>query len=157
MTQINQKNSLESPFLLINDTLSKNIKLIATPCNMQVGIIDNPSDLTLTGRLSLSCGIYELNSNNVNVQIENHISVAILKSQPATTYDPRPTYFSVYLPSGCRSGQVMTIKDFSGVASLIPIRIFDQNELTIDGADYKTISTQYGSLNLVWNENWFVV
>lgn len=154
--QINQKQALDSHLLVVKNTTTQSTELLASPTNFQIGLQSNPSDLTITGRTSLSTKIYSFN-DSYDIVIDNHVTVATFECIFSLIGSPRPLSLNAYLPSNPRNGQIVIIKDFSGIAGTIPIHIFDASGNTIDGAAYKGISSPYTSLTFVWNTKWFTV
>ena len=145
----------ESTFIVVKNQLSKNVEAVIIPSNTQVGINQLPSGLTVTGAFSTSRKEYNVSKRNgwiINLDVE--YTVALIKTSSET---PRPSYVTVNLPKAHKVGQLVIVKDFSGIAGTIPIRIYAPS-FTIDNSSYQSITTNYGSLQLSWNgKDWSTI
>lgn len=123
---------------------------------MQIGLKDNPSELMLTGRLSVSSGDYVVTPNNKGVFTakNNHTIVNIYAN-----YAPTSGRVTVKLPGSPRVGQLHFVKDASGTATTYPIDVYP--ELTssyVNSSSYKSITTAYDSLSAYWGgDRWFIL
>lgn len=154
MIQLNEKAAAESTFLTVKDRITNIIELIVSPAKFQVGLLNNPADLTIFGRTSLSTKKYTFDKSQ-KIEIESYVTIAAIITTSAVISPPRPSYLSVYLPSSPRHGQIVIVKDYSGTCGLVPIRIFDPSESQIDGSSYQQINSNYGRLTFAWNDVWF--
>jgi hypothetical protein len=156
---VTKKKIDESAFILAKDNTTNNIQTVVVPSNLQVGLNNSPSDLTLTGKFSASEKDYVANSsNNWSLRIEDSVTVASISTTYSTSSQPASGYVIINLPKNPRVGQLVIIKDFSGVCSTIPMRIYDASSRTIDDASYKQISSDYGALQFFWQgNNWITV
>jgi len=156
MTDLNEKKVAESTFLTVKDRISQNVELIVSPSKFQVGLSSLPADFTVFGRTSLSIKNYTFDKSHL-VQIESYVTIATIIT-PIDSLVPRPSYLSVTLPGDPRVGQIVIVKDYSGICGLIPIRIFDASGVKIDGSDYQQIITNYGNVTFSWNNGtWFTI
>ena len=130
-----------SLFVFVKDTNTKRVKRIAVPCDLQVGMLGNPAELQLLGRLSVSTTIYEIKSLDV-VNVDGNVTIADINviTAPAGS-------ITVNAPSGARDGQLFIVKDMSGTSLVTPLVIASPNEL-IDGSSTVTMSSNYGSIVL---------
>jgi hypothetical protein len=134
-------------------------KLVVSPSNFQIGLKEHSSDLTVMGKASvrkdlivsgkasiegelcLSVGTYRLGST-----IDKNVCVAFVYGGG-----------SIFLPSGISLGHYLCIKDADGSAAVSNIIVSDPRGGLIDGSSTLSITTNYGSRMLCWNNAWFVV
>jgi hypothetical protein len=156
---VTKKKIDESAFIIAKDNITNNVQTVVVPSGLQVGLKNAPADLTLTGKFSTSEKDYVANpSNNWNLTIEDHVTIASISTTYSSSSMPSTGYSKINLPKNPRVGQLVIIKDFSGAASVIPLRIFDSSSKTIDGANYKQISSDYGALQFFWQGiNWISI
>ena len=156
---VTKKKIDESAFIIAKDNITNNVQTVVVPSNFQVGLKTSPSDLTLTGKFSTSEKDYVANSsNNWTLSLEDHVTVSSISTTYSSSSQPSAGYVVINLPKNPRVGQLVIIKEFSGTASVIPLRIYDASSKTIDGANYKTISSDYGALQFFWQgTNWITV
>lgn len=145
-----------SYFVVVKDNNTGKIQRIAFPSDVQIGLKDNPSELMLTGRLSVSSGDYVVAPSNKGVFTakNNHTIINVYAN-----YAPTSGRVTVKLPGSPRVGQLHFVKDSSGTAATYPIDVYP--ELTssyVNSSSYKTISTAYDSLSAYWGgDRWFVI
>ena len=156
---VTKKKIDESAFIIAKDNITNNVQTVVVPSNFQVGLKTSPSDLTLTGKFSTSEKDYVANSsNNWTLSLEDHVTVSSISTTYSSSSRPSEGYVVINLPKNPRVGQLVIIKEFSGTASVIPLRIYDASSKTIDGANYKTISSDYGALQFFWQgTNWISI
>ena len=156
---VTKKKIDESAFIIAKDNITNNVQTVVVPSNFQVGLKTSPSDLTLTGKFSTSEKDYVANSsNNWTLSLEDHVTVSSISTTYSSSSVPSAGYVIINLPKNPRVGQLVIIKEFSGTASVIPLRIYDASSKTIDGANYKTISSDYGALQFFWQgTNWISI
>ena len=156
---VTKKKIDESAFIIAKDNITNNVQTVVVPSNFQVGLKTSPSDLTLTGKFSTSEKDYVANSsNNWTLSLEDHVTVSSISTTYSSSSRPSAAYVVINLPKNPRVGQLVIIKEFSGTASVIPLRIYDASSKTIDGANYKTISSDYGALQFFWQgNNWISI
>ena len=156
---VTKKKIDESAFIIAKDNITNNVQTVVVPSNFQVGLKTSPSDLTLTGKFSTSEKDYVANSsNNWTLSLEDHVTVSSISTTYSSSSRPSAAYVVINLPKNPRVGQLVIIKEFSGTASVIPLRIYDASSKTIDGANYKTISSDYGALQFFWQgTNWISI
>ena len=156
---VTKKKIDESAFIIAKDNITNNVQTVVVPSNFQVGLKTSPSDLTLTGKFSTSEKDYVANSsNNWTLSLEDHVTVSSISTTYSSSSQPSAGYVVINLPKNPRVGQLVIIKEFSGTASVISLRIYDASSKTIDGANYKTISSDYGALQFFWQgTNWISI
>ena len=156
---VTKKKIDESVFIIAKDNITDNVQAVVTPSNFQVGLKNAPADLTLTGKFSTSEKDYVANSsNNWSLSLEDHVTVSSISTTYSSSSGPSLGYVIINLPKNPRVGQLVIIKEFSGTASVIPLRIYDASSKMIDGANYKTISSDYGALQFFWQgANWISI
>lgn len=145
-----------SLFVYVKDVNNDKVKRIAVPSDIQIGLTDNPAELQLLGRLSLSSKVYDVTSRNKGI-LEVSSNDTIVSVNTITT--PGSGRITVNLPGNPRDGQVHFIKDMSGVADVVPIDIVssDVNGL-IDNETVVTLDQPYGTLAVFWeNEAWRIL
>lgn len=160
MKQVETKKKIdESAFLLVRNSATNNIQLVASPSSFQVGLSQTPADMILKGKICLSEKKYTIsNSNSWSINIDDNVTIASIITSYSIAERPSRGYSSVVLPNNSRHGQLLIVKDFSGASGVIPIRITTEGGLLIDGASYQTIATNYGSIRLCWHgEGWMVI
>jgi hypothetical protein len=157
--QKTKKSVDESIFVIAKDKTTNDTQIIVIPTNTQVGLSRLPVDLTLLGKLSVSEKDYTTDSsNNWNLIVEDHVTIASISTTYSSSSRPSTGYSTINLPKNPRVGQLVIIKEFSGTASVIPLRIYDSSSKTIDGTSYKTISSDYGALQFFWQgTNWISI
>lgn len=156
---VTKKKIDESAFIIAKDNITNNVQTVVVPSNFQVGLKTSPSDLTLTGKFSTSEKDYVANSsNNWTLSLEDHVTVSSISTTYSSSSQPSAGYVVINLPKNPRVGQLVIIKEFSGTASVISLRIYDASSKTIDGTSYKTISSDYGALQFFWQgNNWISI
>lgn len=137
----------QSFFVFVKDVNTGKIRRIAIPSDVQVGLKDNPAELQLLGRLSLSTTGYSatsVNGGSFNISSNDTIVSVSLVDTPASGR------ITLMLPSNPRDGQLHFIKDITGTADTVPIDITPSVGTTIDSASVKTLSSEYGLIALYW-------
>lgn len=153
MSSQTKNNVNESLFITGRDKVSNNIEVVASPNNFQVGLEKSPADTTLRGRFSINAKTYTASkANDWTIRIDEDTTLASIEistSDAATAFSINRT-ITVYLPPKPRTGQFVTVKDFSGTAGKVNIRIYDPSFAKIDGENYRVINTYYDSLEFWW-------
>lgn len=140
-------------FVYLKDPNTDIIQKIAFTCDVQVGSsVDNSMMLKLFGGLALNTTEFDTSINSV-INVTKHSSFIDVK----TSTSPLASTITINLPSDPVDGQTHFIKDTSGVALSTPFNIFPPSGL-IDGAAFKSITTNYGSM-IVHSMNgiWYVL
>lgn len=143
----------ESTFLIVKDRVTNNVEAVVSPSNFQVGLTKSPADATLRGRFSINVQSYvstKKNSWSINIDDSTTLASIEVSSTDVTSALAAGKTITVYLPPSPRDGQLVSIKDFSGVAGDVEIRIYDARLNQIDGENYKSIKSTYGSLQFCW-------
>lgn len=142
--------SQKSFFLFVRDTNTGNVRRLAIPADVQVGLVDNPAGLELFGRLSLSTTFFSTTAVNKGViELTNHDTIVGITND----ITPNTNEINVFLPPNPRDGQVHFIKDVSGTADVTPINIFPTDGVLIDGLSSKTLVDAYASMAVFWYQN----
>lgn len=153
MSMHTKSNIDETTFLIIKDKVTNDTEAVVSPSNFQVGLTKSPSDTTLRGRFSINVATYIANEkNNWTVRLDESTTLASIEV-PEDDVDKAFTndkFVTVYLPPRPRTGQLVTVKDFSGVAGKVRIRVYDAAFNLIDGESYRTIFYYYDSLQFFW-------
>lgn len=144
MTNNSRADANTSLFVFVKDTNTQKIKRIAVPCDMQIGMLGNPAELQLLGRLSVSNETYTPVAGTTAINIASNITIANID----VTQTLSAGHVIVNTPSQPRDGQVLFVKDLSGTSSITPLIITSPDE-TIDGSTNTTLSSNYGSVALV--------
>jgi hypothetical protein len=145
------KEQIEKAHMVfVRDTNSGIISRIAFPEDVQIGLSNKPSELMLTGRLSLSTANYTCEPGS-EITINNDTIYALVSATSSQAGS-----LTVRLPAAPRDGQWVIIKDASGNASNQNIIVKPQNSsIKIDGLAQSTITSPYGSFAVIWkNGEW---
>lgn len=143
-TNNTRTNVSKSLFVVVNDTNTGKVKRIAVPSDLQVGLQDNPAELQLLGRLSVSTNDLHVGSSITNLSSNNTIANVY------ATAAMSGSNISLMLPSNPRDGELHIIKDASGTAAASPLIVTSADSSLIDGSASVTMSTAYGSLLVYW-------
>jgi hypothetical protein len=144
-----KNDSIRQPFLFVRDTNTGQIKRVAVPSDLQVGLQDNPAALDLFGRLAVSTTDYTVTGKNQGIiNIQNHDTIVAIQLEDGFT--PAQGRIRLFLPKNPRNGQIHFIKDMGGTADEVPIDIVPQEGGTIDGVALKTLTDEFGSVAVVW-------
>ena len=155
MPDLTNPNVQQSFFVFVEDSNTGKIKRIALPADVQIGLNDSPSELHLTGRLSLAVKRYETgNYPRGVIDVGDHNTVASIYTNSLTEF----ASITVRSPSAPRDGQIHCVKDSSGTAADVPIDVVSASGKLIDGVDTKTITIAYGAMFLFWQtDQWYVI
>lgn len=149
----NTKTDAEkSLFVYVKDTNTDVVKRLAIPCDVQIGLAGNPSELQLNGAFSISTLEHVVVGNNGTANVSSDTTAVNINVSSA----PASGRINVYLPTRPRDGQIHIIKDSSGTSATTPIDIFPAPGILIDGSTSKTLSTAYDSAVVYWMNNaWY--
>lgn len=156
MGKTTKESALQSYFVFVQDNNTGKILRMAFPSQVQIGVNTLPADLIVTGttklhgRLTLSIATFTA----VNKKVTYNINTSDIITQVIGTNATET--INLYLPKNPIDGQIHIIKDMSGTASTKNIQIYASKTTPItkiDGADYKTINTDYGKLGVFWYAN----
>lgn len=134
---------LKNGFVFVQDSKTQSIKKIVTSGDFQIGLITDPYGLKVTGGLAV-------NSKSISIEggksyslpnMTTVVNVTTLGSGTAT----------VILPQEPEIGQIIVVKDAGNNAATVNITIQGYGTQLIEGSTTKTISTNYGAYQLVWN------
>jgi hypothetical protein len=147
-----RSEATQSFFVYVRDQNTGQIKSVAIPGDVQVGLNGNPADLTLLGRFSIAATNY--NTDNVNK--------GLIQASPDDTIigisrviTPISGRIRVNLPATPREGELHFIKDMTETSDVTPIDIYPASNQTIDNQAFVTLADPNGSLALVYfNGNW---
>ena len=143
------KKQLETEtFVIAKDHVMNKIMLVACPSDFQVGTTEVNSDLTLTGKLTVSTKMYTDGDN-----IDSSTVVALIGGTSI------PKTRTITAPKGTRNGQLLYVKDATGIASTDPIAlVFQGGDTQPDGSGGIIISSDYESYTLCWHEGkWYAL
>ena len=150
---ITKASASQSPFVYVVDKNNGRISKVAFPSDVQVGMPGAPKDveiiggLTLAGHLELSSA--ELLATSATYSLNNNTTVLTVKygSTPASGR------YRINLPDNPKDGQIHIIKDAGPTAASYPIDVYTTStSVTIDGAAYTSLTTDYASLTLIWRQ-----
>lgn len=144
---ITKQQADTSFFVFVKDTRNGEIKKIAIPGNLQVGLRGSPAELQLLGSLSLSSNGSEANALNGGVINANNDTTVISVTKDVNY---SPTRVTVYLPGSPREGQIVFVKDVTGIADTIPIDVKAPSSATIDSYSVRTLAVKYGTTAVYW-------
>lgn len=150
---ITKSKADETTFLVIKDKVKNDTEVVVSPSNFQVGLEKSPADTTLRGRFSINRKAYAATQDNGwTVHVEDSTTLALIEisADDADTAFNNDKIITVYLPAKPRIGQFVTVKDFSGIAGKVRIRVYDATLNLIDGENYRTIFYYYDSLQFFW-------
>ena len=151
--------STKLPKNLANDVYSNGItsipnlktgkvsKLVTT--SLQVGSDNSIENLQVTGGISAGFRIVEVISGN-SYTIPDSISILHVKAIGSSGN------VSIILPANPLKGQMFYIKDASGIAATVNIRIYSSSN-SIEGNSYIEITDNYGSKQLSYADGWYVI
>jgi hypothetical protein len=122
-------------------------KIVTT--SLQVGSENSIENLQVTGGISVGFRIVEI-SVGKSYTIPDNVYVLHVKTAGSDGN------VSIILPANPLNGQMFYIKDISGTAATVNIRIYSSTK-TIDGNSYVTISDNYGSKQLNYADAWYVI
>jgi hypothetical protein len=142
---VTKKEAENSSFVYVKDGRTGEIKRIAFPQDVQIGLASSPSELMLTGRFSLSAVKYAIRPGGT-LALKNDVVYALIEPETTGTGD-----LNVVLPSSPRQGQLVIIKDSSGTADVNNIVVKTKNTDLIDTESQQLITSQFGSISLTWN------
>jgi len=140
------KESTSNSYMVLVKDNKGSIEKTAFPHAVQVGFDNIPKELILTGRLSLSVGDYKCRLNGTITINDNH---TIANIEPEKNGSGK---LYVKLPIRPRQGNIVIIKDSSGVAATnnIVISSWDAKSL-IDLASHKIINENFGYCSFYWS------
>jgi hypothetical protein len=140
-----------SVFVYAKNDITKKIEKVAVPAGLQVGLQSSPAELLVTGRISL-------NSIDVSLATGQTYTIPDNTTVVNVSLSGSPGSVTVTLPYFPRLGQVLIIKDYSGNAGTINIAVVGTAAQLIDGSLSNVISSDSGSLYLIWQGNgWIIV
>jgi hypothetical protein len=143
---ITREEAEKSFVLMMKDKNNDKITRIAFPEDVQIGTSSIPSELMLTGRLSVNTKEYKADGTNSGiVNVGNNDTIIGISGSVALASA------RVNLPNNPRVGQLHHIKDIFGTAGISPINVYGSGGSTIDSASFKAINTAYSSLSVYWN------
>lgn len=134
----------KSHIILVKNTRNNDIIRAVFPESVQIGLSEKPEELVLTGRLGLTSRNIVPSRTSIHTLLTNDDVIVFSKGSGVAG--------SAYidLPKKPRIGQLISIKDSSGVAATENV-VISSTETTIDGADSTTISSNYGIVTLIFN------
>lgn len=166
---INKSDFKKSPETIIKSPNGE-IKKIIKPSDTEIGTesiqanltvngyIENRNNLFVTGTVQVSGSIHAENNYSVgNRVISNPSGTIVLSNEDGVVrFSSIANTFSISLPSNPRNGQIVTIKDESGNASIFSGTITDPNGKTIDGLSSHSLNSNYMGVNYMYNgsNNW---
>jgi len=149
-----KKEELDRSYIVfVKNANDGNITRIAFPEDVQIGLANKPSELLLTGRLSVTTTNYKCNPNS-SITISNDTVCALVEPTTTNTLGT----LNVKLPNSPREGQLVIVKDSIGSANTHNILITSSNNANIDGSSNKLISISYDHASFVYKDNeWLVI
>ena len=143
----------QSFFVFVRDNNTGQIKSVAVPGDVQIGLDGNAADLTLMGRFSVAAKNYDVTFANKGI-LQTSPDDTIIGVSLVTT--PMSGRISMYLSQSPREGELHFVKDLTATSDTVPIDIYPTSGFTIDGRTVVTLSDPTASLALVFlNGNWY--
>ena len=146
----------ETGLVFAKNNITNQVETIVSVANIQVGTSNQPADLSLNGSIGLSTMDLTLAAGSSAAIANNITNINVLTTGASGTV-------TLSLPSQPRKGQLIYIKDASGTAETISITIQGAPSGTpyatgiishlIDRASTKTITTNFGAIQLLWSGN----
>ena len=141
---------LNSLFVFVKDTNTDELLRVAITSDVQIGILQKPKELTLTGKFSLSTIEFTANESLSTFNVPEHCTIICVSNSGI----PLGGSINIILPSIPRDGQLVVVKDVSGSGALYNINI-SSTIGTIDASSTLQITENYGSVILFWfNSQW---
>src|SRR5581483_9630957 len=143
----NLSDAKQSFFIFVRDPNTNKIERVAIPGDVQVGLKDNPADLTLMGRFAINASEYSITTANagiINASSDDCIIGIKLISSPLNNKA------NLLLPQNPREGQLAFVKDMTGTSTSVPVTINPGTGLLIDDKPTALLSASYGSSALAW-------
>jgi hypothetical protein len=150
---ITKASASQSPFVYVVDKNNGRISKVAFPSDVQVGMPGAPKDVEIIGGLSLA-GHLELSSaellaTSATYSLNNNTTLLAVKYGST----PSSGRYRINLPDNPKDGQIHIIKDAGPTAATYPIDVYTTStSVTIDGAAYTSLTTDYASLTLIWRQ-----
>lgn len=149
-----KREDLNKPYMILLKNSKDHVNGVAFPEMVQIGIDKVPSELIVTGRLSVSVENYICRPGG-SVTLSDNATIAAIEQDPKAPSSVGE--LNVKLPIKPRDGSLLIVKDLTGNASNNNIRVssWKANE-KIDGDFSKVISSDYGFMSLFWRSgNWY--
>lgn len=145
--------ALSSFFVYVNDTNTGKITRVAIPGDTQIGMVGNPAELMLTGRISFNTTQYFTDNVNKGVILTSNNDTIIGINLDVVPVNGQIT---VTLPANPRQGQVHYVMDMTGTSQTVPIYVYPALPgQTIDNSNVSILEFNYSSLVLCWlNGQW---
>ena len=151
----------ESGLVFAKDKTTNQVTTIATTADMQIGLPNQSANLSLTGAIGLSTLDITIAEGSTRSIPDSLTSINVTTTGASGTATLR-------LPAAPKKGQLVYIKDAGGNAGTVSITVVGSPEGTktnkgttshlIDGSTSKTITANYGILQLLWNSSsWSVI
>jgi len=164
-------DAAQSYFLFVQDVHTGRITRVAFPSAVQVGLIDIPADLTVTGATQAMKGLTVGTSQEAADLISlGRLALNVVDFTATATVGTRVLTVSetvicvinvaavspikITLPLSPINGEIHIVKDVSGTAAVTNIRVQTPSTAsTVDGAAFKTINVNFGVLAVIWRTN----
>lgn len=143
---VTKKEAENSSFVYTKDTRTGEIKRIAFPQDVQVGLSNSPRELMLTGRFSLSAVNYRV-APGATLSLKDDVVYASIEPTTISVLGS----LNVTLPPKPREGQLVIIKDGSGTAETHSIVVKAPAGIQIDSESVQEITSAFGAISVVWN------
>lgn len=134
---------LKNGFVFVQDSKTQNIKKAVTSGDFQVGLINDPHGLKVTGGIAVSSLDLTIEGGKVYNLPDTSTIVNVTTSGSGAA--------TVVLPQNPEIGQIIIVKDAGNNAATVNIKIQRSGTQLIEGSTTKTISTNYGAYQLIWN------
>lgn len=138
------------------DTLTGNSGGAVPPTTNNINILGTGS-IVVTGNIGNSTLTISNNAGSILSYTATAISYQVLITDATIGVTSTAAARTITMPlSGMTAGQIWTVKDESGLASVNNITIAG-NAANIDGAAFFTINNNYGAVNIYWNGTAFFI
>ena len=138
-----EKEAIQSGILFFKNKNTGATERIATTAALQVGLPNKPVDIELMGKISIVPAVLSAEGGK-SYQVSNDTSNLNVNSSGIGAV-------TLLLPSNPRNGHLLFIKDSSGTAATNNLVVTGDTSHLIDGSTTKSLTANYGFLQLVWN------
>lgn len=149
-----KREDINKPYMILLKNAKDRINGIAFPETVQIGIDKIPSELIVTGKLSVAVENYICRPGG-SITLSDTVTIAAV--EPNQGMLPASGELNVKLPIRPRNGSLLVIKDLAGNAAYNNIRVSSwKADEKIDGDFNKLINTNYGFISLFWKDGrWY--
>lgn len=149
-----KREETNKPYMILLRNAKDHVNGVAFPEMVQIGLDKIPSELIVTGKLSVAVENYTCRLGG-SVTLSDTVTIAAI--EPEQRMLPGTGDLNVKLPIKPRSGSLLVVKDLMGNAAYNNIKVSSwKADEKIDGDFTKLISTNYGFVSLFWKDGrWY--